>query len=116
MDKILGAPTYCAAGQGREKGNETMLKKSLYMTLALLFASSAGFADDAGLHYPHNETSNIGCLSCHYQAIEAPPEWFTHVPQDLDDTPYNNLCRSCHNDIIASNEEYFSYYSISFWA
>ena len=82
-----------------------MLKRSLYIVLTLLFVYSMGFADDAGLHYPHYSINGISCLSCHYESTENPPEWFTHVPQDLDDTPYNNLCRSCHNNIIAVSVE-----------
>ncbi|MCK5340455.1 MAG: cytochrome c3 family protein, partial [Desulfobulbaceae bacterium] len=80
-----------------------MLKRSLSIALTLLFVYSLAIADDAGLHYPHYSINDIGCLSCHYESTENPPEWFTHIPQDLDDTPYNNLCNSCHNNIIATS-------------
>jgi hypothetical protein len=29
------------------------------------------------------------------------PGWTAHVPQDIDDTQYNSLCRNCHNDLDA---------------
>ncbi|MCB2181050.1 MAG: hypothetical protein KQH63_03365 [Desulfobulbaceae bacterium] len=80
-----------------------MLKKTFLITLALSLLNATAFADDAGLHYPHYEINNIGCLSCHYQVTDSLPDWLTHEPQDIDDTPYNNLCRSCHNDVIAPN-------------
>ena len=80
-----------------------MLKKILLILLTLLFFNAVVAADDAGLHYPHYDVNNITCFSCHYAASEDPPEWYTHEPQDIDDTPYNNLCRSCHNDVIAPN-------------
>ena len=80
-----------------------MLKKTLLLLLTLFFLNAVVAADDAGLHYPHNDINDISCISCHYAANEDPPEWLTHVPLDIDDTPYNNLCRSCHNDVIAPN-------------
>lgn len=55
-------------------------------------------------YYPHGSTNNIGCDSCHYVYGEEPsllPPWTDHVPQDIDDTQYNTLCWSCHNDIEA---------------
>ncbi|MCB2181051.1 MAG: right-handed parallel beta-helix repeat-containing protein [Desulfobulbaceae bacterium] len=80
-----------------------MLIRSILTFLFFSFFNAVVFADDAGLHYPHYEMNNIGCLSCHYEVTEDVPDWLTHEPQDLDDTPYNNLCRSCHNDVIAPN-------------
>lgn len=60
-------------------------------------------ADEVGLDFPHNNlgTHAIGCLSCHYMAAETPPEWATHASTEMDDTPFNVLCRSCHNNAIA---------------
>ncbi len=52
------------------------------------------------LDYPHTGVNSIACSSCHF--VHGPaPEWYTHVPEDIDDTPYNNLCKSCHDDITA---------------
>lgn len=70
------------------------------LLLALLFSLAAIPADT--LDYPHNEANNINCDSCHYVYGGEPsllPPWTSHVPQDIDDTPYNALCWGCHNDI-----------------
>jgi hypothetical protein len=69
------------------------------ITGLLLFTSPIG-ADQLGLDYPHNATNSINCWSCHYNTAN-PASWATHVPQDIDDTPWNNLCWSCHNDVDA---------------
>lgn len=56
------------------------------------------------LDYPHSGINNIGCDSCHFVYGEEPsllPPWTEHVPQDIDDTQFNTLCWSCHNDIEA---------------
>lgn len=56
------------------------------------------------LDYPHFTTNNIGCDSCHFVYGTQPslmPPWTVHAPQDIDDTQYNTLCWSCHNDIDA---------------
>ncbi len=57
----------------------------------------------AGLDAPHNASKSIGCFSCHdmtsTESKLIPP--MGHVAQDIDDTLFNNLCWSCHNDIIA---------------
>jgi hypothetical protein len=56
------------------------------------------------LDYPHHDINNIGCDSCHFVYGTEPsllPLWTAHTPQDIDDTQYNTLCWSCHNDIDA---------------
>jgi len=82
-----------------------MMKKgivgALIGLLGLLLAPTAGRGDHVGLDYPHCSTYDVGCDSCHYMVSENVPEWVTHVATDLDDTPYNNLCWSCHNNIKA---------------
>jgi len=58
----------------------------------------------ASMDYPHSEVNGINCLTCHdlhggfskLLRIANP-----HPPQDIDDTPANNLCWSCHNNIVA---------------
>jgi predicted CxxxxCH...CXXCH cytochrome family protein len=52
------------------------------------------------LDYPHTGVNNISCSNCHYVHGNL-PDWATHVPQNIDDTQYNNLCWSCHNDVEA---------------
>ncbi|MEW6601281.1 MAG: cytochrome c3 family protein [Nitrospirota bacterium] len=57
--------------------------------------------------YPHNWVNNIGCDSCHFVYGSQPalmPPWTVHLPQDIDDTQFNTLCWSCHNDIDAVYE------------
>ena len=44
------------------------------------------------------------CSDCHDLLCSTPgviPDWMLHVPQNIDDTPYNTLCWSCHNDVVA---------------
>ncbi|MEW6602208.1 MAG: hypothetical protein AB1499_14640, partial [Nitrospirota bacterium] len=56
------------------------------------------------LDYPHFTGNNIGCSACHFVYGTEPsllPPWTAHVPQDIDDTQFNTLCWSCHNDIEA---------------
>jgi hypothetical protein len=76
------------------------LHKSLLALTALLIFIGPVSADQLGLDYPHNATNSINCWSCHYNTNN-PASWATHVPQDIDDTPWNNLCWSCHNDVDA---------------
>jgi predicted CxxxxCH...CXXCH cytochrome family protein len=57
-----------------------------------------------GLDFPHYGINNISCDSCHFVYGDEPsllPPWTAHTPQDIDDTQYNTLCWSCHNDIDA---------------
>ncbi len=54
--------------------------------------------------YPHFDINYIGCDSCHFVYGTQPsllPPWTAHTPQNIDDTQYNTLCWSCHNDIDA---------------
>jgi hypothetical protein len=76
-----------------------LLKLLLVLTVLIIFNSPVR-ADQLGLDYPHNATNSINCWSCHYNT-DNPAAWATHVPQDIDDTPWNNLCWSCHNDVDA---------------
>ncbi|RJR17297.1 MAG: hypothetical protein C4581_08275 [Nitrospiraceae bacterium] len=65
-----------------------------------LLATRAYSAND----YPHFGINNLGCDSCHFVYGSQPsllPPWTEHVPQDIDDTQFNTLCWSCHNDIDA---------------
>jgi hypothetical protein len=58
----------------------------------------------SALDYPHFGINNIGCDSCHFIYGTEPsllPPWTAHTPQNIDDTQYNTLCWSCHNDIDA---------------
>jgi galactitol-specific phosphotransferase system IIB component len=73
----------------------------LIITLAFILLISI-HADT--LDYPHYEINNISCDSCHFVYGGEPsllPPWTAHIPQDIDDTQYNTLCWSCHNNIDA---------------
>ncbi|MBI5196917.1 MAG: CxxxxCH/CxxCH domain-containing protein, partial [Nitrospirae bacterium] len=61
---------------------------TLAITLIAIFAYS--------LDNPHVDVNSIGCQSCHYVVSGPMPSWMSHVPQDIDDTQYNNLCWGCH--------------------
>jgi nitrate/TMAO reductase-like tetraheme cytochrome c subunit len=83
----------------RPKSTGIILKSFL---LAVLF-SFIGIQAEA-LDYPHYGINNIGCDSCHFVYGTEPsllPPWTAHTPQNIDDTQYNTLCWSCHNDIEA---------------
>ncbi len=47
--------------------------------------------------YPHNTANTIECVRCHFIKNLALP-WSDHFPVDIDDTPWNQLCLSCHLD------------------
>jgi len=80
--------------------NKRAMVKSLVVTMPLVFMAMFVQA----LDYPHTGVNGISCLSCHdvhggqekFLRLETP-----HPPQDIDDTPANNLCWSCHNDVVA---------------
>jgi hypothetical protein len=72
----------------------------LILGLTLSFTAHYVYA----LDYPHSGINNISCDSCHFVYGGEPsllPPWTAHTPQDIDDTQYNTLCWSCHNDIDA---------------
>lgn len=54
--------------------------------------------------YPHIELNDTECVSCHFvdsRNDDLLPDWAFQQQLNIDDTPYNNLCRYCHNDIEA---------------
>ncbi len=54
--------------------------------------------------YPHRGENNIGCNSCHFifgSQASLLVEGLSYG-QNIDDTQYNALCWSCHNDIQAN--------------
>ncbi len=69
----------------------------LFLTLPLMLAQ-------ASMDYPHSSVNGFSCITCHdlhggfakLLRITDP-----HPPQDIDDTPANNLCWSCHNNVVA---------------
>ena len=77
-----------------------LAKAVLIQLLFLISVVTATYAND----YPHTDGNNIQCMDCHdihsgfasLLRVDA-----GHVPQNIDDTLANNLCWSCHNDVIA---------------
>jgi predicted CxxxxCH...CXXCH cytochrome family protein len=83
---------------GRTERTENRMKmmKILVFVCVLIFFAAPAYA----LDNPHTDVNTIGCSSCHYVHGNL-PDWATHVPEDIDDTQYNNLCWSCHTDVEA---------------
>jgi cytochrome c len=79
-------------------------KKLVIKTLIFALLLALIFIQAEALDYPHNKLNKISCDSCHFVYGGEPsllPPWTAHTPQDIDDTQYNTLCWSCHNDIEA---------------
>ena len=80
-----------------------MKKSTILKILILALALSLTAIQTDALDYPHNSVNNIGCDSCHYIYGTEPTlmlPWLVYGV-DIDDTQYNSLCWSCHNNIIA---------------
>ncbi|MBI5055204.1 MAG: CxxxxCH/CxxCH domain-containing protein [Nitrospirae bacterium] len=77
-------------------------KETIIAILVLTFCLITSHA--YSLDYPHSSVNNIGCDSCHFvygTQSTLMPEWTSHTQQNIDDTQYNSLCWSCHNDVDA---------------
>jgi hypothetical protein len=86
-------------GNGKSIRKKTIVVSVIFALLLSLSAFQA-----YSLDYPHFGGNSIGCDSCHFIYGTEPsllPEWTSHTPEDIDDTQYNTLCWSCHNDIDA---------------
>jgi predicted CXXCH cytochrome family protein len=79
------------------------MKKALVLISCMILACVSTFASDPIRgEYPHSAKFDIGCDSCHWvRNPSLPPDWATFVPQNIDDTLYNDLCWHCHNDFVA---------------
>ena len=73
--------------------------------LSLIFTLIAIQAET--LDYPHTSVNSIGCDSCHfvYGDNSSLLVDVSSYSTGIDDTQYNNLCWSCHNDIDAPDVE-----------
>jgi len=62
-------------------------------------------ATSGAILYPHIDSRVYRtCENCHFLEGTNPslmPDWAVQPPLDNDDTIYNNLCRHCHNDLLA---------------
>ncbi len=77
------------------------IARIIYAAILGLIVPLVAYAD-----YPHTGPTSAGidCLSCH--VVHGPlPSWATVTPANIDDTPYNNLCQSCHNNVRATYEK-----------
>lgn len=94
------------------KGRGTALKR---LMLAFTLTVSAMFVQ--ALDFPHTDVNNIGCLNCHDLHTFEPGTPLLKIvnsidPGNIDDTAFNNLCWSCHNDSVAPYRRPHSSYVI----
>ncbi len=74
------------------KSKRSVLLGACLITACLFFTA----VSIAELAAPHNAANNIGCSNyCHILPTVKSPYW-DHAPADIDDTPTNHLCNSCH--------------------
>ena len=87
----------------KEEGAATMKKSTFYLIslltilLGILYAPSDTFALDA----PHDSKAApvVPCAKCHYSGTASgTPPWVTTPPSGGDNTKFNILCNSCHNN------------------
>jgi len=81
--------------------SKKLLIKRLIRAFPLLLVAT--WAQAGFLGFPHTGANDISCYSCHNVLGNVEKYWniIPHPPQGIDDTPANNLCWSCHNDIVA---------------
>ncbi len=80
---------------------KTKIIKLLFLVLILCLITTQAET----LDYPHAGMNNITCDACHFVYGTEPsllPEWTDIVPQNIDDSQYNILCWSCHDDDVAT--------------
>lgn len=80
------------------------IKRLLFRAWMIAFGIILIYVQSYAIDYPHFGANNIGCDSCHFVYGGQPsllPPWTEHAPLDIDDTQFNTLCWSCHNDIDA---------------
>jgi predicted CXXCH cytochrome family protein len=71
------------------------VKVAIIAIVGLLLFFPPHFA--SAIDTPHNASNNINCGSCHGEEILNSPFWGgSYIPLNIDDTPYNKLCLSCH--------------------
>jgi len=80
------------------------MQKSIQIIIVGLLLVLPPVLTQASMDYPHSDVNGFSCITCHdlhggfskLLRIDNP-----HPPQDIDDTPANNLCWSCHNNVVA---------------
>ncbi len=69
------------------------------------------FSSAADLDAPHDASFGAGCQSCHDMTAFDQPRLIPrngHVPQDIDDWLYNNICLGCHDGVTATEGHFHS--------
>jgi predicted CxxxxCH...CXXCH cytochrome family protein len=81
-----------------------MNKRVIIKALVLAFFLSLTAMQADALDYPHNGTSNINCEDCHYVWGSEPSLLLQGLSfgLNIDDTQYNALCWSCHDNVTAT--------------
>jgi hypothetical protein len=77
------------------------IKKTAPIIIAgFIVAIFFSFIAIAAIDAPHNASNNISCGSCHGEALHYSAFWGgSFTPADIDDTPYNRICLSCHTEL-----------------
>src|SRR4030043_1876137 len=70
---------------------------AIIVIIGFIVAIFFSFTAIAVIDAPHNASNNISCGSCHGEALHYSAFWGgSFTPADIDDTPYNRICLSCH--------------------
>lgn len=84
-------------------------KGRLLLAGALVWGAGLAAVGGAEAFYPHASVNGIACPSCHvpFEGVGSHwlPAWTVHTPVNSDDTQFNSLCWSCHNDVLAPRME-----------
>jgi len=94
---FIAAGDFTVAGRPAKRAG---FARVTMLALALTLASNQR-ALSVTLEYPHADVHNIGCSACHDSPGSIPAGYGPYTSWNSDDTPANNLCLSCHNDIEA---------------
>ena len=75
----------------------------VFVFILLIGFSSASAHAGGFLDYPHNDNSCGYCHSGHHTPEPVfLPAWTNQPPANIDETQFNNLCTSCHNEVGAA--------------
>jgi hypothetical protein len=75
-------------------------KTAPIIIIGFIIAIFSSFTAIAAIDAPHNASNNISCGSCHGEALHYSAFWGgSFTPYDIDDTPYNRICLSCHTEL-----------------
>lgn len=86
------------------RGIRTITTLKILALIICLFLAGTTLAAVDLLDYPHYGAEGVGCENCHFPHNSTEKylkDYLSGSPSNIDDTLPNNLCWSCHNDIIA---------------